>query len=191
MVRWADRRRETAVRRRVEALVAPPPAAFGRFGRSVIVPPARVESPSCIHVGDGVVVHEHVWLSVVPHFAPEIIPALVLEDDVRIGRCCQLSVVGEVVIERGAIVGDFVQIGDTYHPYDADDRMAALTRPSPVRIGQGAIIGSHAVVLPGVTVGAGAYVEHHAVVSHDVEPGSVVAGHPARPRRPRPEESGA
>jgi UDP-3-O-[3-hydroxymyristoyl] glucosamine N-acyltransferase len=182
-VRYRDWRRRRSVRRTIRTLLPPPRHRFGAMGRSVIVPPARVESPECIHIGDGVVVHEHVWFSVVPFF-PDITPRLVIGDRVRIGRCCQLSVIGELEIEQDAIIGDFVQMGDTFHPYEAQDRMAALTRPQAVRIGRGAVIGSHAVVLPGVTIGAGAYVEHHAVVSSDVAPGAVVAGYPARPVAP-------
>lgn len=146
-----------------------------------------MENAQYIEIGDGVIVHEHVWFSVVPHFQPCIMPRLVIEDDVRIGRCCQFSVAGEVTVERGAIIGDFVQIGDTFHPYEAEDRMAALTPPAPVRVGRGAVIGSHAVVLPGVSIGPGAYVEHHAVVGHDVPAGTLVAGSPARPRRADPD----
>jgi acetyltransferase-like isoleucine patch superfamily enzyme len=178
--RWDDWRARARVRRTIDRLVAPPPHRFRRFGRSIIVPPARVETPGCIAIGDGVVVHEHVWFSVVRHL-PDVTPELLIEDQVRIGRCCQLSVIGSLVIERGAVIGDFVQIGDTFHPYEAEDRMAALTPPQPVRIGRGAVIGSHAVVLPGVTIGPGAHVEHHAVVGADVEPGTMVAGYPARP----------
>lgn len=178
--RFRDWRLRRRVRRTIEGLVAPPGRCFGGFGRSVIVPPARVESPECITIGDGVVVHEHVWFSVVRHL-PDVTPRVVIEDRVRIGRCCQLSVIRELVIERGAVIGDFVQIGDTFHPYEADDRMAALSPPQPVRIGRGAVVGSHVVVLPGVTIGAGAYVEHHSVVGSDVAPGAVVAGYPARP----------
>lgn len=178
-----DHRRAAAVQRKVDRLVPPPPHAFARFGRALIIPPARVESPQHIEIGDDVVVHEHVWFSVVPYF-PDVTPRLIIEDGVRIGRCCQLSVVGSTTIERGAIVGDFVQIGDTFHPYDVEDRMAALVRPVPVRIGRGAVLGSHVVVLPGVTIGEGAYVEHHAVVSSDVPAGAYVAGYPARPPRP-------
>lgn len=165
----------------------PPTGSFARHGRSFIVPPARVENPQFIEIGNGVIVHEHVWFSVVAHFQSSTTPRLVIEDDVRIGRCCQFSVAGQVTIERGAIIGDFVQIGDTFHPYEAEDRMPALTSPVPVRIGRGVVIGSHAVVLPGVTIGAGACVEHHSVVSHDVPAGTVVAGSPAqrRPSDPR------
>jgi maltose O-acetyltransferase len=50
----------------------------------------------------------------------------------------------------------------------------------PVRIGDYAWICSRAVVLPGVRIGEGAVVATGAVVTKDVEPYSVVGGIPAR-----------
>jgi UDP-2-acetamido-3-amino-2,3-dideoxy-glucuronate N-acetyltransferase len=52
----------------------------------------------------------------------------------------------------------------------------------PVRVEDGASIGSGAIVLCGVTIGADALVGARAVVSHDIAPGEVVAGVPARTR---------
>jgi acetyltransferase-like isoleucine patch superfamily enzyme len=50
----------------------------------------------------------------------------------------------------------------------------------PVRICEGADIGTNATILPGVTIGKGAIVGAGAVVVSDVEPFSVVAGVPAK-----------
>jgi galactoside O-acetyltransferase len=50
----------------------------------------------------------------------------------------------------------------------------------PVRIGDGADIGTNATVLPGITIGEGAIVGAGAVVTDDVEPYAIVAGVPAR-----------
>ena len=50
----------------------------------------------------------------------------------------------------------------------------------PTRICRGASLGSGSVIMCGVTVGAGAMIGAGAVVTHDVEPGAVVAGVPAR-----------
>src|SRR5439155_586352 len=81
-------------------------------------------------------------------------PRLVLEDRVRVGRGCQFTVVGEVVVEEDALIGDFVQIGDTAHLYEARIRAGTAARPQPTRACAGAILNSHVVVLPGGTVAA-------------------------------------
>ncbi len=169
--RRADRRLRSAVAR---DWVPPEPHRWGRFGRSTVVAPARVTMPELISIGDGVTVLENVFMSVVAAF-PDITPRLVLEDGVTVGRGCGFAVVGEVVVGRGTTIGDFSMLADTYHPYEVLDRLPAVVRPQPVRIGRNVVIGSHVVVLPGVTIGDGAYIEHHAVVGRDVPPGGVVA----------------
>jgi maltose O-acetyltransferase len=174
-----ERKQLLKVARAFERATTPPPAnQWGHYGRAFVVPPARISRPDCISIGDGVVVLENVWMSVVQAF-DDVVPRLVFGNRVRVGRGCQLSVVGELVVEADALIGDFVQIGDTSHPYEPKLRMPVVDRPRPVRIGARAVIASHVVILPGVTIGAGAIVDHHAVVTTDVAPGAIVSGNPA------------
>jgi len=56
-------------------------------------------------------------------------------------------------------------------------------RVAETRIRRGAFVGVHCVILPGVTVGEHALVAAGSIVTHDVAPGSIVAGVPARPIR--------
>lgn len=54
-------------------------------------------------------------------------------------------------------------------------------RTGEVHVGDRAMIGAGAIVLPGVRVGADASVGANSVVTRDVPPGATVAGVPARP----------
>jgi maltose O-acetyltransferase len=65
--------------------------------------------------------------------------------------------------------------------HDASTRHhLGYSRVAPVRIGSRVFIGARAVILPGVTIGDDAIVGAASLVRHDVAPGTVVAGNPAR-----------
>jgi acetyltransferase-like isoleucine patch superfamily enzyme len=80
------------------------------------------------------------------------------------------------VLEDGCWLGPGVMVTNARYPLSAGvkDRLAGA------HIESGAIIGAHAVLLPGVRVGARALVGAGAVVTADVAPGAIVAGNPAR-----------
>ncbi len=85
----------------------------------------------------------------------------------------------KVVIDEGATVSARTTIL-------AHDESKAYTglgeeRVAETRIGRGAFIGVHCVVLPGVSIGERALVGAGSVVTSDVPPGMTVAGVPARP----------
>ena len=165
------------------ALLPPPPSAFAEFGAgSVIVAPARVDRPDLIHLGAGVVVHEHTWLSI-QALEAGVTPCLRIGDRTRIGRFGMIACLGSVTIGTGVLISDNVFIGDTYHGYE-DVSLPVHAQPMaphrPVVIGDRAHIGFGAIVLRGVHIGEGAVVEPGSVVVADVPAGARVAGNPAR-----------
>lgn len=165
--------------------VRPPPhGEFGAFGLgSRIVPPARVSEPSCIYLGQNVLIGGGSWLSVV-RTDPGKGPRLILGDGVRVGARTTIACIGEVIFEDGATCAEDVFVGDCYHGYQDPWNPVIyqpMSVPEPVRVRAGAYLGAGSLILPGVTVGLGAFVGEGAVVSADVPAGAVVYGNPARP----------
>ena len=73
------------------------------------------------------------------------------------------------------------QISDTdfHEVYRTDGSASTPTRP--VAIGRHVLVGARAMILKGVQIGDGAIVGAGAVVTRSVQPGTIVAGNPARP----------
>ncbi len=101
-----------------------------------------------------------------------------------------------VVCEERIDVGNDVMIGGYSYIVDADHRYRSRSVPmrlqelrvAPIRIGDDVWIGSHTVILRGVTIGKGAVVAANSVVTRDVPEYTVVGGSPAVVLRERPED---
>jgi len=141
-----------------------------------------------ISIGDGVSLADDVWLNVERH-GDENGLAIVIGEGSGIGRGSVISAARSVVIERRVTLAPGVLITDHQHAHDDPELPIGdqgITDPKPVRIEQGAWIGAHAKIMPGVTIGRNAVVGANAVVTRSVLPRTVVVGCPARPISPRP-----
>lgn len=89
-----------------------------------------------------------------------------------------------VTIEDEVFIGHGVMFINDKYPRSTTEggalQMEADWLCIPTTIKRHASIGSNATILCGVTVGEGAMVGAGSVVTHDVPPGAVVAGNPAR-----------
>jgi acetyltransferase-like isoleucine patch superfamily enzyme len=111
-----------------------------------------------------------------------------IQKGVLVGRNCKIS--SHSFICEGVTIEDEVFVG--HHVIFINDRYPRATAPDghlqteadwhvvPTSVKRGASIGSGAVILCGVTIGEGATVGAGSVVTHDVAPGTVVVGNPAR-----------
>lgn len=104
----------------------------------------------------------------------------VIEHHVQIGHRVRIhsgAFIPELcVLEDDCWIGPRVVLTNAPHPrcVNMPDCLLGVT------IRKGAKIGANATILPGVTIGANALVGAGAVVTKDVQPGTVVAGSPAR-----------
>ena len=86
-----------------------------------------------------------------------------------------------IEIGDDCMIAPFVHIVDSDHGLARDRPMNQQTNTAvPVRIGSDVWIGSHAVILKGVSVGNGAVVAAGSVVREDVLPYQIVGGVPAK-----------
>ncbi len=111
-----------------------------------------------------------------------------IQKGVRVGRRCKISshsfLCEGVTIEDEVFIGHGVMFTNDKYPRatnaDGTPQSEADWAVVPITIRRGASIGSNATILAGVTIGENAIVGAGSVVTRDVEPGTVVAGVPAK-----------
>lgn len=110
-----------------------------------------------------------------------------IQRDVTIGPRCRVQshtfICSGVTLEADVFVGHGVMFVNDRRP-SVPATLAGTWQLERTTIQAGASIGSGAVIMGGVTIGAGAMIGAGAVVTHDVAPGTTVAGVPARVLRP-------
>lgn len=99
---------------------------------------------------------------------------LELDDYVDIAAFSVINAHAGVKIETGVQIGPHCDI----HSKSTIDQ-----KEGPVTIREGANIGSHTTILPGVEIGRNAIVGSHSLVRDDVPAGEFVTGVPAEPKR--------
>jgi acetyltransferase-like isoleucine patch superfamily enzyme len=107
---------------------------------------------------------------------------IAIGDDVQINRFNIISAGERIVIEDHCVFAPDVKILDSEYQFRQRDLLIkhAPGTSAPVRIGRGAWLGFGVAVLKGVQIGEGAVIGAHAVVREDVPAFAIAAGVPAR-----------
>lgn len=106
---------------------------------------------------------------------------------VSIGRDCWFyaSEQSKITIGDGTILAPEVKIYAHDHHFDGENLKAVpydeLQIADDVTIGEGSWIGTHVIILPGVTIGRGAVIGAGSVVTRDIPNYGIAVGNPARP----------
>jgi acetyltransferase-like isoleucine patch superfamily enzyme len=90
---------------------------------------------------------------------------------------------GEIIIGEKCILSQYITIVAANHLISKDQYMidqAWDTTKNKVVIHDDVWIGSHAQIMPGVTIGKGAIIAAGATVTKDVEPYAIMVGSPAK-----------
>ncbi|MDU0325001.1 DapH/DapD/GlmU-related protein [Clostridium butyricum] len=83
---------------------------------------------------------------------------------------------GGIILEDGVMIGPHASLLTVNH----DENDLHIIMCKQIVIKKGAWIGAKAIIMPGVTIGEGAIVGSGAVVTHDVARDTIVGGNPAR-----------
>ncbi len=114
-----------------------------------------------------------------PPFYTECGKNIFIGENVFINCGCHFQDQGGIYIGDGCLIGSYVVMATINHGLNPAER--GDNRPAPIHIGKNVWIGSHATVLPGVTVGDNAIIAAGAVVTKDIPSATLAAGVPARP----------
>lgn len=117
-------------------------------------------------------------LRVIPPFNTDFGKNIHIGKNVFINSGCKMQDQGGIFIGDDVLIGHNACLVTLNHDLDVEKRQDML--PAPIKIGNGAWLGSNVTVLPGVTIGEGAVIAAGAVVSKDVASKTIVGGVPAK-----------
>lgn len=123
--------------------------------------------------------------SLFPPFYTDCGKNIVIGRNVFINACCCFQDQGGITIGDGALIGHGVVLATINHGFPPNERRDNY--PAPIVIGNNVWIGSHATILPGVTIEDGAIVAAGAVVTRNVPANMIVGGVPAKVIKAVPE----
>lgn len=163
-----------------------------KYGKGLVmkgVPVIFNKKDAKLEIGDNVVIKSSFLSNLVGLYQRTIIVTRTPEARISIGNGVGIS--GATIYARSSIeIGDNTCIGgntkildNDFHPLEVEARNADIKEKigtKPIKIGKDCFIGCNALILKGTQLGDGCVVGAGAVVTGSFEPGSVIAGNPAK-----------
>ncbi len=146
----------------------------------------REKGYSCIQTQSGVWVEPEVtiWISGDRGANPQ----LRFGKNVYVGRHSFLGTYQPIMVGDNALIGAYSYITSANHRFDSRDIpiMGQGFKGAPINIGEDVWVGTHVIILPGVTIGKGAIIGAGSVVNQDIPEYEIWGGVPARFIKNRP-----
>jgi acetyltransferase-like isoleucine patch superfamily enzyme len=128
-------------------------------------------------VGQGTLFEPGCWLTLAPEARIDIGEGCFLNREVMLAAFERIEIGDHVMFANGCF------IGDADHRYDDPNvpiTWQGFAARGPVRIGSNCWFGVHCVVTGGVQIGERCVIGSNSVVTHDLPPGAIAAGSPAK-----------
>lgn len=155
-------------------------ALGAKIGRACIVHQGMLpRNPWDVELGDHVTLEPWVVLLALGPRAAR--PRIRFGSKIYCNRFTMFDASERIEIDDEVMIGPHCYITD--HDHGTEIGKSAHDQPlvsAPTRIGRGAWLGAHVVVLKGVTIGEGAVIAAGAVVTKDVPPHAIVGGVPGK-----------
>lgn len=177
--------------------------SFGAVGPgSRVAMPSMLLHPERLYIGRDSTIHPYCRIEIItenPHLeGPALRPRdarITIGDRVVVNSFSHFGAMSSITLGNDVGIASGVCIEDHHYEYENATTERPLKkqpfRVADVIIEDGAMIGEHVTILPGVRIGANSWVGANSVVTADVPPYSVAVGVPARVIRRRDPNTGA